>query len=206
MRRSFQLRVMQLGLALALAVGLVAAGAGPARADGAWLDAPLQNWNTPGQDIPILVTTMEALDPRCLERTRPAESPEEAQVVKQGWRLVGAYQGGWGARIVMGALKFDGMCRPMIFQAFVFQDGVFAGTLSPSAMDSRTDGSLSDVVILAKAPSETLRLMATFARYTPNDALCCPSARSLVDYEIVMEGGKPLVKPLRVNTSQNQGR
>ncbi len=39
------------------------------------------------------------------------------------------------------------MCRPVLFQQFVFADGAFAGTLAPAATLPRTDGALTDAAI-----------------------------------------------------------
>jgi hypothetical protein len=44
-----------------------------------------------------------------------------------------------------GTAGYDGMCRPRQYQDFVFVGSVFAGTLSPQPMDSRTDGALGRV-------------------------------------------------------------
>jgi hypothetical protein len=77
----------------------------------------------------------------------------------------------------------DGMCRPMSYQAFVFSNGSFVGTLSPVPMDSRTDGALSTFRLL-----DASRVQAEFARYTESDPLCCPSRISTVDYSV--KGGE----------------
>jgi len=37
------------------------------------------------------------------------------------------------------------MCRPLRFHAFVFVDGAFAGTLTPSVMNARSDGVESQI-------------------------------------------------------------
>ena len=59
-----------LGLSFLTAVGLTAMGDGVARADGAWLDSPLTNWNVPGQSVPKASPMPNELDPRCVERAR----------------------------------------------------------------------------------------------------------------------------------------
>ncbi|MGH2586332.1 MAG: LppP/LprE family lipoprotein [Dehalococcoidia bacterium] len=191
-------RVM-LGAMLAAIVALtIAGGAGGAvaRADGAWLDQqPLQNWNQPGMPIPHapVVPAGEGdirqgdFPPTCLGTIRQPQTDEDSAVAARGWHLVGAFQGGYGAMIVIGTSSFDGMCRPVGFQEFVFFHQTFIGTISPQLMDSRTDGVVQDVNISPSfsgmtpaAPS----LTASFSRYTANDALCCPSAVSTVNYEI----------------------
>lgn len=189
-------------LSFVLAAGLTATGMATAWADGTWLDAPLTNWNAPGQGVPKATPPQFELDPRCVERARPPESPEEAQVEAQGWRLVGMYQGGWGTRIVTGATEFDGMCRPIGFQTFTFQHGVFAGTISPQTMDSRTDGAAFNVILSSKAPGEVQQVTASFTRYKPEDPLCCASAKTDVSYRITVENGKPVLTPVQATTIQ----
>ena len=140
-----------------------------------------------------------------MSSARAPESPEEAQVEAQGWRLVGMYQGGWGTRIVTGTIEFDGMCRPSGFQTFVFQHGLFAGTISPQIMDSRTDGAAFDVILSSKAPGEVQQVTASFMRYTPEDPLCCASAKTDVTYRITVENAKPLLIPVQASTTQAPG-
>jgi hypothetical protein len=124
-----------LGIVLVIAVtsNMVVTPARVAFADGAWIDAPLQNWNKPGQPVPVPAHAVNRaeIDPRCLTTTRPPDTLEDTQVEHQGWLLVGSYSGGWGTRIVQATSAFDGMCRPNSFQAFVFYLGIYAGSLSP---------------------------------------------------------------------------
>ena len=47
--------------------------------------------------------------------------------------------------MISGLAAYDGMCRPLGYQSFVFVDGVFAGTVSPEPMNSRTTGAATDV-------------------------------------------------------------
>ena len=51
-------------------------------------------------------------DPRCAAAERPAETPEDRQVVAAGWRLFREYQGGWDSRLLFGLSGYDGMCPP----------------------------------------------------------------------------------------------
>ena len=44
-----------------------------------------------------------------------------------------------------GMPLLDGMCRPNLYQDFVFVDGKFARTLSPSLMNARSDGASQKV-------------------------------------------------------------
>jgi hypothetical protein len=87
------------------------------------------------------------------------------------------------------------MCRPWDYQAFVFDKGAFAGTLSPVLMDSRTDGALSDVRLLSPTSIE-----ATFLRYVDADPLCCPSRVSTVRYRVERRPDGPAVAPLSVHS------
>jgi hypothetical protein len=98
--------------------------------------------------------------------------------------------------IVGGMRAADGMCRPVMYQLFVFVGGRFAGTLSPAPMTSRLD-SASGVVRVA------LPVISTeFSRYTKADPLCCPSARMTVRYRIDRGDKGPLVVPVEVRTTR----
>ena len=107
--------------------------------DETWLDGDLASWNTPGMAIPAAPTIDGNPDPRCVERERPAETAEDDALIAEGWHLFLPYQRGWGVTLISGLASYDGMCRPLGYQSFVFVDGVFAGTVSPEPMNSRTD-------------------------------------------------------------------
>jgi len=159
-----------------------------------WLDDPKPvSWTTAGAAIPRAPHPTGTFEPRCRALTRPPESQADKQLTEQGWDLIGAYQGGWGVRVLEGAASYDGMCRPLAYQEFVFVRGVFAGTLSPGAMDSRADGSLNRVTLQGDR-----RLVADYARYTRSDALCCPSRTTSVVFEIAPD--QVLVRPLSTST------
>ena len=82
----------------------------PARAqDETWLDGDLASWNTPGTAIPAAPTIDGNLDPRCVERERPAETAEDDALVAAGWRLFLPYQRGWGVTLISGLASYDGM-------------------------------------------------------------------------------------------------
>jgi len=178
-----------------------------ALADGAWLDTQQpQNWNVLGQAVPApaLPVNRAELDTRCLRSVRSPETLEDAQVEQQGWLLVGTYSGGWNARVVQGATNFDGMCRPVGYQYFVFSYSVFAGTLSPTPMDARSDGALNRMFLNGpEAPSGPLSISTSYGRYKPEDALCCPSATSSLTFQVTLQEGKPLVVPMQVFTNPN---
>ena len=181
-------------LALALAIALAPR---IAAADGNWLDAPTpQSWTEPGAAVPQAPPFTETFQSMCLAAVRPVETMEDQQVVEAGWMLIGAYQGAWGIKLVQGATYFDGMCRPLSYQVFVFVDGRFAGTVSPLAMDSRSDGAATTELI-----SRPDQLTVSFVRYESTDPLCCPSRRSLGTYEIDRSSGWPVVALTSVFTT-----
>lgn len=137
-------------------------------------------------------------DPRCAARSeRPPETGPDQQVAAAGWTLFAPYRAGWGVTIVSGLVGYDGMCRPFTYQEFVFVDGAFAGTISPDPMASRADGSGR----LSEFFDSSGTLSGTFARYTPNDPLCCPSATSDVQYRIDRTPTGPVLVPTKVTTT-----
>lgn len=170
-----------LTLVAALVLGAVIGSGLPraAHADGAWLDDLSVTWNSAGMAIPGPVENPAGLDPRCGRQARPAESDEDRAVEAAGWTLFASYSGGWGIKIVRALAGYDGMCRPVQYQAFVFVDGTLAGTLSPTPMSSRLDGALTEASFFGPEG-----LNASYVRYTEKDPLCCPSARTTARYRI----------------------
>jgi hypothetical protein len=163
-----------------------------------WLDEPkLTSWNRTGLSIPAAPRHEGAVGPRCRDLARPTQLEEDKRLRDQGWDLVGAFQGGWRILVLRGTAGYDGMCRPRQYQDFVFVRGAFAGTLSPKAMDSRTDGSLGRVTLGSDS-----RLTAEYERYAATDALCCPSKTTSVEFEIVKD--KPIVRPVSAFTSSKR--
>ena len=161
-----------------------------------WLDQPKPaSWNTPGLPIPVAPRIQRAVDPRCRDQARPPQLEEDTRVHNQGWDLIGAYQGGWQILVIRGTAGYDGMCRPRQYQDFVFVRGVFAGTLSPQAMDSRTDGALGWVFLQSDR-----RLTAEYARYAATDPLCCPSRTTTVVFDVATEA--PILRPVSSSTSK----
>ncbi len=167
--------------------------------DGTWLDEET-NWNTPGAAIPMAPEQEYSNLPECENSFRSPRLYEDALVEAAGWTLTGpAYIFG-DTTLVMGMANADGMCRPFSYQAFVFVDGDFAGTLSPNLMDSRTDGSLYDVRLYNDGSID-----AFFNRYAPDDALCCASAESRIFYNIEdTEEGPVLVPQLPADTTERE--
>ena len=90
------------------------------------------------------------------------------------------------------------MCRPADFNVFVFVNGRLAGTLSPDAMVSRTDGSIGGGVRLG--PDDTI--VADFSRFAREDPLCCPSRRVTVAYRIDRSAKPPVVVPVSVRATR----
>jgi hypothetical protein len=160
---------------------------------GAWLESsPPENWNVPGALIPQApAPTTDVVDPRCGAQERSPESPEEDEVASAGWRIFNAARVGWGLRLVDGLVGYDGMCRPLQFQGFLFADGQFAGTISPTPMDSRTDGvgRITDV----RGPGV---LTSQFVRYASSDPLCCPSSVFWVEFQVDRSDGAAVLIPV----------
>ncbi|MFN8526527.1 MAG: LppP/LprE family lipoprotein [Chloroflexota bacterium] len=168
----------------------------PASAEESWLDQAPGQWNAPGMAVPAPTPGEVGTDARCLEFSRPAETAEDRLVVDAGWSLIGSYELAWGVSIVTGNAAHDGMCRPAQYNVFVFAGGKFAGTVSPSAMMSRTDGAISLVAIRGAGD-----LTATAARYRESDPLCCPSGESFVSLRVTRVGDEPVLNVDRVETS-----
>jgi hypothetical protein len=180
-------------IALALFILRLLLWPGPAHAQGIWLDAPLINWNPAGRPIPPAARGdwTPPNDPMCVRLNRPPETAEDRAVAAAGWTLWGPYERGWGVSFVRGLAGYDGMCRPMDYQVFVFVDGAYAGTIAPLPMASRSDGS-GDARLDAGG-----EVSATFTRYAPTDALCCPSRPSVwVTYRIERTPFGPSLVPV----------
>ena len=163
-----------------------------------WLDDPKpSSWNSRGLSIPAAPRIQANMDSRCRDAARPPELEQDKRLRDHGWDLVGAYQGGWQILVLRATAGYDGMCRPLQYQDFVFVRGVFAGTLSPQAMDSRIDGALGRISLQSDS-----RLIAEYARYAATDPLCCPSRRTTVVFEIANDAS--VVRPLSTSTSPSQ--
>lgn len=145
-----------------------------------WLDRPIRNWNTTANVPPAPRASGDIpTSAACRETVRAPETINDRAVTRAGWSLFGAAQTYGGVTLVNALTSVDGMCRPLQYNAFVFVGNRFAGTLSPDVMDSRTDGALTEATLLGPAA-----VSAQFARYTSTDALCCPSQKSTVAYQI----------------------
>lgn len=170
-----------------------------AEPSGDWLDQTT-NWNTARASIPQAPSAEDGNNlANCAIGKRTATLPEDALVEAAGWTLTGSAQIHGTTTVITGMANADGMCRPLEYQVFVFTNGEFSGTLSPVPMNSRTDGSLSEYHLYREGYID-----ATFSRYTPQDALCCPSQQSRIFYEIEMQNDRPVLVPsLPADTHSN---
>jgi heat shock protein HslJ len=167
-----------------------------AGSDDSWLDRAPVNWNERMSPLPRPITSANAVEiqTRCPELIRQPESDAENALVRVGWMLYGEVQSFEHTKVIFAMSDVDGMCRPLGYQAFVYWEGRYAGTLSPIAMNSRTDGALTKISLAGPT-----RILAEFARYTKSDPLCCPTRISHVTYDVNREDF-PLVTPLTINT------
>lgn len=163
-----------------------------AQDSGAWLDQPLVGWNQAGMPIPLAAPPTGAfLNPSCATTLRWAETPGDQALADAGWSLQAPYLSGWGMMSVYGATAYDGMCRPLGYNAFVFVNGMFAGTISPELMDSRTTGAGTVTGM------QNGRVNARYVRYAPTDPLCCPSMGAVdVTFEVQSTQDGPVLVPV----------
>ena len=163
-----------------------------------WLDVTnrtaLKPWNRPGHSVPA-VPRGAFLEKFCRSGIYKAQTTEEKLVENAGWFLIAASLASNGVAVVGGHAFSDGMCRPTQYQYFVFVRGIYAGTLSPVLMSSRTDGALSESQFTEKD-----RIQATFSRYSDRDSLCCPSHVSEAEFVIRDVNGRPVVLFDKANT------
>jgi hypothetical protein len=174
-------------IGLVTLAGSLALGRSEAHAT-SWMDhAQPASWNQPGLPIPTAPEVEGNTDPRCKAQARPPQTAEDKRVRERGWDLSGGYQGGWQLLVIGGAAGYDGMCRPLQYQYFVFTRGRFVGTLSPHPMDSRTDGALSRVYL-----QNDRQVTVEYLRYSPTDPLCCASATTTVVFVFADEVMRPV--------------
>jgi heat shock protein HslJ len=156
-------------------------------AQSSWLDRRLANWNRPSGSLPqlpepSLQSGPSANSTRCRQQVRQATTPGEKALERRGWKLYGPVYSYDLTKIVTAVSGFDGMCRPLGFQAFVYWEGRYGGTLSPVLMNSRADGSLTNIRLINASS-----ISADFSRYQRSDALCCPSRISSVNYSLIRD-------------------
>jgi LPXTG-motif cell wall-anchored protein len=163
---------------------------GSVSTDASWLDQPPRPWNKAGAAIPTAPPARLAQQ-ICTSKERGATNAEESLVARAGWRL----ESYWpilrrgNLAIVLALSDYDGMCRPLGFNAFVFASGTYAGTLSPVNLNSRTDGVFNRTPEL---PADGM-IQAIYTRYAPTDPLCCPSRpATIVTYGLINGAIAPL--------------
>ena len=187
-------RLLSIVIGVLLGVGVL--GTGLARANCAWLDGPVTQWNTPGMAIPK--APPRAGDARCFDALVVPETPAMQALVDAGWFLYGSRITGLPIEIESAQSGADGMCRPTGYQVFLFVNGKLAGTFSPELMNSRDDGSLVQTSML---PDEVFQ--AGYNRYTERDALCCPSGHSTATFKLDRSGSAPVLALQSVTTEAN---
>lgn len=156
-----------------------------------WLDMkPLPNWNSRKRVI-LETKKMSASElKRCSASVRQPSLPQDFLLTKMNWTLVGAAQVFGNTAVITTAEAFDGMCRPLQSETYVFVGNKLAGGLTPGPEDSRTDGSVINVNLYSETD-----LSAEFARYKNSDALCCPSKTERVTYKVKPDGRNFLLVP-----------
>lgn len=159
-----------------------------------WLDRPLNNWNRAGAAIPQAPRTAAPIDAMCRTTIRTPSSLADRALTRAGWSLFGPTQTYGPTTVIMAMASADGMCRPNEYNAFVFANDRFIGTLAPAPMGARSDGSLGRYNL-----QSSTELTAEFSRYSESDALCCPSQKSLVTYSL-FRAGAAIVYPEDVDT------
>lgn len=144
----------------------------PADLSGSWLDRQLANWNMAGEDLhtaPPAEEPKNTIVDRC-RLTPPRSTAGERAVAAAGW--IPFLPGGKqllenGVEIVGGMAGADGMCRPVTYNLFVFVAGKFAGTLSPTVMTSRLDGSSGMVELVGRYRRRILPLQGDRSALLP---------------------------------------
>jgi hypothetical protein len=162
----------------------------------AWLDGALTNWNKAGMALPQAPAATEAPGARCGGSLRAASGKEDKALIAAGWSPIGAMQVFGKARVMLASSGVDGMCRPDGLQGFVFVDGRFAGTLAPQPTRARSDGTLSQLRLLAEDG-----VLAEFARYLDEDPLCCPSRTTNVRFRIDATPEGALLVPVEASST-----
>lgn len=156
-----------------------------------WLDMkPLPNWNSRKRVI-LETKKMSASElKRCSISVRQPSLPQDFLLTKMNWTLTGAAQIFGNTAVITTAEGFDGMCRPLKYETYVFVGNKLAGGLTPGPEDSRADGSIINVNLYSETD-----LSAEFARYKNSDALCCPYKTERVTYKIKPDGRNFLLVP-----------
>ena len=158
-----------------------------------WLDQnSSSNWNGNSEISKTKKISSSELK-RCADEVRTPSLEGDTILMKKGWTLLGYMtQVNGDTAFIPVAGGFDANCRPVNFQTFVFVGSKLAGTLSPTLMNSRTDGALTDIDITSEK-----NLTAEFSRYRASDPLCCPWKTEEVSFEIRQDNGNFLLVPRR---------
>jgi hypothetical protein len=184
--------------ALVIAAALLATQQPPLdRYDGSWLDAPVADWKA---STDFARGQREGSNPKCDPETRSPRTEAERLLANAGWMFkprvsASSRNPRRTIEIVRGFRQFDGECRPLQEQAFVFVNDRLIGTLSPNLMHYRSDGGLADAEVDISG-----EIRARFFRYSPGDSLCCPSRESLAVYSVTSQGNTYVLKLVRVET------
>jgi heat shock protein HslJ len=149
-----------------------------------WLDRPLTSWNREGSSLPRMPRAPadageSPTASRCREQVRQPAGEGEKAAARNGWFVCSPVETNGTTTVFRAMSGVDGMCRPLGYQAFIYSAGKYAGTLSPTPMNSRTDGALTEIRLV-----NPTTLASEFARYSASDPLCCPSGISTVQYRL----------------------
>jgi hypothetical protein len=183
--------------ALVLAAALWATQVPVDRYDGSWLDAPVDNWKPSTE---LARGQREGPNPKCDPTNRGPLTEAERFLANAGWMFkpqvsTSSRNPRRTIEIVRGFRQFDGECRALQEQAFVFVNDRLIGILSPNLMHSRSDGGLMEATV-----SESGEIRARFARYSQTDALAASSRESLAVYSVTPQGNTYILKLVRVET------
>ena len=100
------------------------------------LDRPQSNWNRESNALPVLPEPAPQSSPqpesRCREEVRQPASAAERAVVRRGWKLYGPVQSYGTTKVFTALAGFDGMCRPLGYQAFVCSGDRYRNAFSRS--------------------------------------------------------------------------
>ena len=187
-----------LSLFMALSLLLVTQAAAAVERAASWLDQdPPANWNKMRGPVPEAPPSQgePATTPRCKDQVRAPDTSMDRAVASRGWSLLGPATTRGATTIILAGTSVDGMCRPLSYQAFVFVQSRFAGTLSPVPMDSREDGAESMIRVVSAS-----ELSVQYTRYLESDPRCCPSRLTVVRFRLERLRDGPIVIPVMAQT------
>ena len=176
-----------------------------------WLDQPLTDWNATLTSIPAAPAGSNKSEDWefCDGNIRKPSGANDEAVMAQGWRLFGQPRKFEKLSVIQAMTGVDHTCRPLGYQAFMFQGNRFVGTLAPAPMNARTDGAL-DMMIFPGASHITIDahgyvLQAYFQRYAKEDAACCPTRVTRASYVLAGPPKQPHLAASAVLTGKNPG-